>query len=74
MINPRWLVGKTIARVEMNPFEAHDPNQIRCGSGRRVAHDPRIYFTDGTSISFVTEETEIGEYGTDIVYRKKGRS
>lgn len=60
----RWVVGKTIARVEMNPFNAG-------GQGRgTTAHDPEIFFTDGSSIRFITEETETGEYGTEIVYRK----
>ncbi len=61
---PRWIIGKTVARVEMNPFSAG-------GYGRgETAHNPRIYFTDGSSIAFHTEETETGEYGTDIDYRK----
>lgn len=32
--------------------------------------DPIIFFTDGSSIKFATEETEVGEYGTAIAYRK----
>lgn len=61
--NPRWIVGKTVAKVEMNSFEAApDVN-------RRLAHDPRVTFTDGSSIRFVTQETEVGEYGVEIVYR-----
>lgn len=57
--NPKWIVGKSVARVEMNPFDD--------GQGRK-AHDPRIWFTDGSSIAFTTEETEVGEYGTNISY------
>lgn len=61
--NPKWIVGKTVERVEARPFYAG-------GEGRgRVAHDPHIFFADGSSIRFVTEETETGEYGTEIVYR-----
>lgn len=68
MFNPRWLHGKTIARVEMNPFEKYDKeNTGRAG----IAHDPTIHFTDGSSICFMTEETEVGSYGTRIIYRKK---
>lgn len=65
--NPRWIIGKTVARVEMRPFDAG--NQ---GRGE-TAHDPHIYFTDGSQIWFLTEETETGEYGTEIIYRKAER-
>jgi hypothetical protein len=61
--NPRWIADKTVARVEMNPFPAGKCRNF-------TAHDPRIYFTDGSSIAFVTEETEGSEYGTAIVYSK----
>ena len=65
--NPNWLKGKTVLKVEMNPYDA--------GSARhRVAHNPRIYFTDGSSIAFTTEETEGSDYGTDIVYSKPRRT
>lgn len=64
-MNPRWLVGKVIAKVEMNPFDD--------GRGL-IAHNPVITFTDGSAIAFTTEETEIGEYGTAISYRRKNRA
>ncbi len=55
--NPKWIIGKTVERVEMNPFESREfPERI----GSMVAHDPCIYFTDGSSIAFSTEETEVG--------------
>jgi len=63
--NPRWIEGKTIAKVEMRPFDAGMALNWN-------AHDPIIRFTDGSSIQFVTEETETGEYGTNIVYSKSG--
>lgn len=59
--NPRWIIGKTVAAVEMRPFDADDHT-------RRKAHDPKIIFTDGSSITFNTEETERGEYGVDVLY------
>ena len=62
--SPRWIIGKTVARVEMNPFERG------LHQARGVAHNPRIVFTDGSSITFSTEETEVGEYGTAIEYWK----
>jgi hypothetical protein len=61
LTNPKFLVGKTIERVEMNTF----PN----GRGG-YASAPVIYFTDGSSISFETQETERGYYGTKIDYQK----
>lgn len=63
--NPRWILGKTVARVEMNPFQ-----KSLHGERHGVAHDPRIIFTDGSSIAFSTEETEVGSYGTSISYTK----
>lgn len=56
---PRWIEGKTVERVEMNPF--------RDGRGS-TAHDPRIVFTDGSSVTFLAEETDVAQYGTDICY------
>lgn len=61
-LNPKWLAGKTIAKVEMHPFQA------RPGNDRTVAHDPTITFTDGSQLRFFAEETEIGEYGVDLLY------
>lgn len=59
--NPRWIRGKTVESVDMRVFD----------DGRGcVAHNPMIRFTDGSFIFFVTEETESGEYGTDVVYVK----
>lgn len=61
-MNPRWLVGKTISSVEMNPFDAHVSGKLV------VAHQPVIRFTDGSSIAFYTQERDDGEYGTGIEY------
>jgi len=58
-MNPKWIEGKTIKSVDMNPF----PD----GRGG-TAHGPVITFEDGSRISFYTEETDTGEYGTSIVY------
>lgn len=66
-MNPKWLRGKTIATVEMRAFDD--------GKGDRgKAHAPVIRFTDGTCITFYTQETETGEYGTGITYHKKTRT
>lgn len=66
--NPKWIVGKTIARVDMRMFD-----MSREFHGAK-AHDPLITFTDGSSITFVTQETGTGEYGTDISYHKPDAS
>jgi hypothetical protein len=42
-LNPRWIVGKTVARVDLGCF----PD----GRGD-TAHNPGIWFTDGSSIGF----------------------
>lgn len=38
-----------------------------------LANDPIITFTDGSYITFTTQETGTGEYGTDINYHKAER-
>lgn len=62
------LKGRRIVKVEMNAFR----------DGRRgrnsYAHDPIIYLDDGTQIGFVTEETEVGVYGVDLIIIPKQQS
>lgn len=54
------LVGRTITAVEFRPFNA-TPD----GKGG-TAHNPRITLDNGRELFFLTEETEVGEYGTMI--------
>lgn len=61
-LNPRWIVGKRILAVEMNPSDD--------GRGG-TAYSPVIRLEGGAKLRFVTQETETGEYGTEIVYHKK---
>lgn len=63
-LHPKLIVGKTVSAVELNCFSD--------GRGRRST-DPRIFFTDGSSIAFVTEEVE-NDYGTGIIYHAPPRS
>lgn len=64
--NPKWIIGRKVVRVEMNAFDNAPYGQ---------AHNPRIYFDNGASIAFVTEELESGsDYGTAIVYSPPGAS
>jgi hypothetical protein len=64
----KLLLGRRIEHVILNEFD----------SGRvdvPVAHDPTIILDNGASIRFVVQETEVGEYGIEIVYvpnRKRG--
>jgi hypothetical protein len=62
----RALVGKTISRVILNPF---DPNEPGCRARDALATDPTIQFTDGTSLVFSVEETDAGQYGVGFVLR-----
>jgi hypothetical protein len=57
--NPRWVISKTVERVDMRPF----PD----GRGG-TAHAPIVRFTDGSALTFLTEETEEDGYGTDFRY------
>ncbi len=57
--NPKWIVGKTVARVDMNPFSD--------GKGSTTFR-PYIMFTDGSRVWFSTDETEVGEYGISVGY------
>jgi hypothetical protein len=63
--NPKWIVGKTIKSIDMRPFDSGGH-----AYKREKAFDPIITFDDGSSITFSTQETEVGEYGTDITYYK----
>jgi hypothetical protein len=65
------LVGRTIVAFELRPFQATDEAVTK-----RVewATDPRIRLDDGTVVQFVTQETEIGEYGVRVVVSAKNAS
>ncbi len=58
----KHLIGRTIIAVQMRPF--------RDGRGG-TAHAPLVTLDDGRKVWFVTEETEIGEYGTLICITDK---
>ena len=60
------LVGRAIVDVDFQPF----PD--RKGG---TAHRPRLTLDDGRVLYFVTEETEVGDYGTSIcITTKPGRA
>lgn len=64
-LNPKWLIGKTIASVEMNA----EPARERARSP--LMHKPVITFTDGSKITFTAEESDFGGYGVAINYWKE---
>lgn len=64
--NPRWIVGKTVAAVEMHPSTGH-------GLGIGTLNEPVIRFTDGSAIVLYAVEGEDMD-GVDIIYTPKVRS
>lgn len=54
----RRLRGRRIVRVLLRPF-----NNLQGGT----ATDPLIFLDDGTTISFLTQETDCGEYGVQLI-------
>jgi len=66
-MNPRHLVGKTIARVDMNARKVLDNG----GPRYVLMHFPVIHFTDGSALAFHAEENPDGDdYGTKFLYVK----
>lgn len=54
----RRLVGRKIVKTEARPFSD--------GRGGKT-YDPRITLDDGTTLTFVVEETDDNEYGVRVV-------
>jgi len=67
--NPKWIIGKTVVSVDMRPFDKGDEFP-----DHQKAYDPLIYFSDGSYITFTTDETGTGEYGLHINYHKANRN
>lgn len=63
------LKGRKIVRAEVDMF---DP--MRAGEPRARAHDWCLVLDDGTRVRFLTEETETGDYGVDLVLTPAGRA
>lgn len=55
--NKKHLIGRTIVDVDFRPF----PD----GQGR-TAHNPILTLDNGRKVWFVTEETDVGEYGVTV--------
>ena len=58
--NPKWIIGKTIARVEMTSARV----QV-------VQAQPRIVFTDGSSITLdiASVSANFDDYGISVTYK-----
>lgn len=61
--NPKWILGRTIVAVEMNP-------RLGRNGGTQMAHDPVIRLDNGATLQFHVEETDDLMYGVDILYNK----
>jgi hypothetical protein len=57
----RYLVGRTIAAVELHPFET---GRYRA---QGTSFAPVITLDDGTELRFLVQETEGSEYGVEII-------
>lgn len=64
--NPKWIIGRKIVAVDMNPFEAAPETP----SANRTVFDPVFTLDNGARVKFLTTETEVGEYGIDVIYMK----
>lgn len=60
----RYLRGRTIVAVEMNPAPTGNPESPHTS-------DPVFRFDDGSSIRFEVAEMEDGDHGIDVV-RERG--
>jgi hypothetical protein len=58
----RRLRGRRIVKVRVRRFNANINKK-----GVVWATDPIIELDDGTLISFLTQETEVGEYGVELI-------
>lgn len=64
--NPRWIIGRTIVGVELHTFNGRE-------AGYEAAHRPEITLDNGAKLFFLGEETDYGEYGVTLIYRKPER-
>lgn len=59
------LRGRRIVKVLLRPFN----DELR-----GTATDPLIVLDDGTTLSFLTQETDVGEYGVKLIISDKQTS
>lgn len=66
--NPRWLLGRTIVAVEMNPFRARES-----ADDRTMTSDPVLFLDNGACLSFFVDETDGDSYGVRLNYTTGAR-
>lgn len=59
------LRGRRIVKVLLRPFN----DELR-----GTVTDPLIVLDDGTTLSFLTQETDVGEYGVKLIISDKQTS
>ena len=59
----KYVVGHKIVRVSLNRF----PSLNHFGKGRDWAFNPNIVLDNGASLWFNTQETQTGDYGTNVI-------
>jgi hypothetical protein len=56
------LVGLTIVAVDLRPFDAN----MNSSTNRPRAFNPILTLSDGSRVTFLVQETEVGDYGVEI--------
>lgn len=57
------IVGLTIVAVDLRPFNAN----MLDGGDLGPAFDPVLTLSDGSRITLFVQETEVGEYGVELI-------
>lgn len=61
----KTLVGRKIVSVDLREFQ--------CEGDHRTACDPRIVFDDGSTLTFLVQETNDGIYGVELLHFNRSR-
>lgn len=68
----RDLIGRKIVAVDLYPFDRNMQDGPVCYSGpNRYATNPVLTLDNGRRLSFVVQETDIGEYGVELCLSDK---
>ena len=57
------LIGLTIVAIDLRPFDAN----MDSSTDRPRAFNPILTLSDGSRVTFLVQETEVGDYGVEIV-------
>src|SRR5215469_11890550 len=65
------LIGRRIVAVQLNRFDRNVEGQpIRYEGKERWATSPEIVLDNGQRLRFLIQETEVGEYGVELILSK----